>query len=296
MDNKSKRILFFGFGDVGYKCLKYMLDNNYNVVGVFTHDRDPHENDWFQTAESLALSRSIPVFKPASLKDPKWAQEVEKLSPDLILSLYYRNRIPESVFSQARLGAYNMHGSYLPSYKGRAPLNWAILNGENYTGVSLHVLEKDFDTGDIVARKKVDISPDDYVGDVQPKVSAAAVEIFAQTLPKLLDSSAERIKQSRLQGESSYFGKRRPEDSRIDFSKSAAQIRNLVRAVSRPFNGAFFDKDGKRYILWRADVEPSADNSIAGAILENAPERLKVAAKGGVLASRDFQIIDIPQD
>ena len=296
MDSRSQRILFFGFGDVGYKCLKYMLDNNYNVVGAFTHDRDPHEKDWFETAESLALARSIPVFKPKSLKDPKWAQEVEKLSPDLILSLYYRNRIPESIFSQARLGAYNMHGSYLPSYKGRAPLNWAILNGENYTGVSLHVLEKDFDTGDIVARKKVDIAPDDYVGDVQPKVSAAAVEIFSQTLPKLLDASAERIKQSQLQGESSYFGKRCPEDSRMDFSKSAAQLRNLVRAVSRPFNGAFFDKDGRRYILWKADVEQLLPDAQAGSVLAQQPDCLKVAAKDGVLVSKDFQIIDIPQD
>lgn len=294
MGKRDARIIFFGFGDVGYKCLKFMLENGYNVVAVFTHDRDAHEADWFATPESLAKQYGIPVYKPKTLKDAVWAQTVKELSPDLILSLYYRNRIPEEIFRQARLGAYNLHGSYLPSYKGRAPLNWAIINGENYTGVSLHVLEKDFDTGDIVARKKVDILPDEYVGDVQPKVSAAAVEMFSETLPKLIDSTAKRISQSSIAEKSSYFGKRTPEDSRIDFSKSAKDIRNLIRAVSRPFNGAFFDLCQRRYRIWRAGIAPKTEDLPAGQIRSIGKNEIVFAAKDAYLVSTDFEITDLP--
>lgn len=119
MENKP-RILFFGFSDVGYKCLKLLLDKGCDVIGVFTHDTDPHEAHWFKTPESLAKENFIRVFKPTTLKTEKWFRKVKYMKPDLILSLYYRNFIPEEIFSLAKLGAYNMHGSYLPSYRGRA--------------------------------------------------------------------------------------------------------------------------------------------------------------------------------
>lgn len=295
MQKHDARIVFFGFGDVGYKCLKYMLENGYNLVAVFTHDCDAHEKHWFETPESIAKKFGVEVFKPKSLAGGQWAEVVKNLKPDLVLSLYYRNRIPEEVFSQARLGAYNLHGSYLPSYKGRAPLNWAIINGENYTGVSLHVLERDFDTGDVIARKKVEISDGDYVGDVQPKVSQAAVEMFVKTLPKMIDNTVVRLNQAQLEGESSYFGKRTPEMGRIDFSKSAREIRNLIRAVSRPFNGAFFDVGNKRYTVWRADVCPAIGGKAAGEIVDESGRKLVFAAKDGCLVSEDFEISDIVQ-
>ena len=141
MENRP-RILFFGFSDVGYRCLKLLLDKGCDVIGVFTHDADPHEAHWFQTPESLAKENFIRVFKPGTLKTEKWFRKVRYMKPDLILSLYYRNFIPEEIFSQARLGAYNMHGSYLPAYRGRAPLNWSIINGEDHCGVTLHTIEK----------------------------------------------------------------------------------------------------------------------------------------------------------
>ena len=150
MINTEARIVFFGFSDVGYRCLKYLWDQGCNVVAVFTHDTDAHETEWFETPESFAKKEFIDVFKPTTLKTEKWFRKIKYMKPDLILSCYYRNFIPEEIFSQAKFGAYNMHGSYLPTYRGRAPLNWAVINGEDYTGVSLHVMEKSFDTGDIV--------------------------------------------------------------------------------------------------------------------------------------------------
>ena len=158
------------------------------------------------------------------------------MKPDLILSLYYRNFIPEEIFSQAKLGAYNMHGSYLPTYRGRAPLNWSIINGESYCGVTLHTLEKKFDTGEIVEQEKVEFGPDEYVGDIQPRVSAAAVRVLEKALPSLLAGNPKTFKQD--ESKASYFGKRTPEDGRIDFTKTAREVFNLIRGVSKPFPGA----------------------------------------------------------
>jgi len=247
----KKRILFFGFSDVGYKCLKLLLeDRRVQVIGVFTHDTDPHEKQWFETPEALAKSRGIAVYKPQSLKGEEWAKLVTGLAPDIILSLFYRNFIPPQIFGSARLGAYNMHGSYLPTYRGRAPLNWAIINGENYGGVSLHVLEKSFDTGDIVGQKKVRFGKREYAGAIQPRITAAAQSVLKRALPSLLKGSPRLKKQD--DSKATYFGKRTPEDGRLDFSKPAKDVFNMVRALGKPFPGAFTDAFGRRLIIWQA--------------------------------------------
>ncbi|MBO5255841.1 MAG: formyltransferase [Opitutales bacterium] len=292
MNVKDAKIVFFGFGDVGYKCLKYLLENDYFVLAVFTHDFDKNEKEWFNSPESLAKEYGIDVFKPNNLKSAKWIRKFKYIKPDLILSLYYRKRIPEEIFSQAQIGAYNLHGSYLPSYKGRAPLNWAIINGENYTGVSLHKLEKDFDTGDIIDRKKVEFSQDEYVKDIQPKVSQAALDIFTKNIDNLILNKIKPVKQSEICDTStSYFGKRTPEDSRIDFTKSTFEIINLIRAVSYPFNGAFFEDAKCRYILWEADAIKKETSYPTGIILERTPEMLVVSTKDGFLQCKKYEIL-----
>ena len=268
MENRP-RILFFGFSDVGYRCLKLLLDKGCDVIGVFTHDADPHEAHWFQTPESLAKENFIRVFKPDTLKTEKWFRKVRYMKPDLILSLYYRNFIPEEIFSLARLGAYNMHGSYLPAYRGRAPLNWSIINGEDHCGVTLHTIEKKFDAGEIVDREKVAFGPDEYVGEIQPRVSAAAVSVLERALPSLLAGNPNLEKQD--ESKASYFGKRTPEDGRIDFSKSAREVFNLVRGVSRPFPGAFAEIGGRRYTIWRAKPLEDFKGGRAGEIVSREP-------------------------
>lgn len=286
---KKPRVLFFGFSDVGYKCLKLLLERGCNVVGVFTHDTDPHEKQWFESAESLARQNDIPVYKPKSLKSKEWEDLAKALKPDLILSLYYRNFIPPSIFKLAKLGAYNMHGSYLPAYRGRAPLNWSIINGEDHCGVTLHVLEEGFDTGDMVDRQRVDIAPDEYVADVTPRITKAAVDVLGRSLDSLLSGKPKLEKQDL--SKASYFGKRTPEMGRIDFSKSVLEVFNLVRAVSRPFPGAFFDLGGERIRVWRGHVGgelPEQDKGkICGKILSEEP--LKVACSDAVFEIDEFE-------
>ena len=286
MSAAKPRIMFFGFSEVGYQCLKLMLDRGCDVVAVFTHDADPHEAAWFKTAESLAGERGIPVFKPKSLKGGEWAETVAGLKPDLILSLYYRNLIPPSIFSQASLGAYNMHGSYLPAYRGRAPLNWSIVNGEDHCGVTLHVLEEGFDTGDIVDAERVEIGPQEYVGDVVPRIAAAAVSVLSRSLDSLLAGNPKLSPQD--VSKATYFGKRTPEDGRIDFTKPARDVFNLIRAVSRPYPGAFFERDGRKVLVWRATVDGPVGGAAPGSVVCENP--LKVACADSFIVSDDFEV------
>ncbi|MBR7105519.1 MAG: formyltransferase [Opitutales bacterium] len=284
MRNKDKKILFFGFSDIGYQCLKYLIDEEYYVIGVFTHDTDPHEKQWFKTAESLAKENFIPVFKPSTLKTEKWYRKVKYMQPDLILSLYYRNIIPEEIFSQAKFGAYNMHGSYLPTYRGRAPLNWAIINGENYSGVSLHVLEKTFDTGAIVDQERVEFSENEYVADIQPRITDAGVKLFKRSLEKLLDGNPQTTPQD--ESKATYFGKRTPEDGRIDFNKSAKEVYNLIRALSKPFPGAFAKINGTDTTIRRAKIGDATDLP-AGTIANTSP--LAIACSDKLIVVEEFE-------
>ena len=162
-----------------------------------------------------------------------------------------------------------MHGSYLPSYRGRAPLNWSIINGEDHCGVTLHTIEKKFDTGEIVEQEKVDFGPDEYVGDIQPRVAAAAVRVLEKALPSLLAGNPSKTPQD--ESKASYYGKRTPEDGRIDFSKSAREVFNLIRGVSKPFPGAFADIEGKRYTIWRARPLEDFKGGRAGEIVSREP-------------------------
>src|SRR5256884_9872409 len=162
---------------------------------------------------------------------------VTQLHPDFLFSFYYRSLLGAPLLTAARRGALNMHGSLLPKYRGRAPVNWAIVRGERETGATLHYMVERADAGDIVDQLAVPILADDDAREVFNKVTVAAETILARSLPGLVAGSAPRRAQVIEPGQ--YFGRRRPEDGRIDWSRPALQIHNLVRAVAPPFTGAF---------------------------------------------------------
>jgi methionyl-tRNA formyltransferase len=277
----SPRVLFFGYSEVGYATLELLLNRRVTVAGVFTHTDDGHETQWFRSVPKLAAAHHLPVFTPDSLKEPIWDERIRELRPDLILSMYYRNMIPTRLLNLAPLGAFNMHGSYLPRYRGRAPLNWAIINGEDHTGVSLHVMVKEADAGDLVDQEKIPIGPEETAAAVLPRIRAAAVIVLSRQLDGLLAGRAPRSVQDHTLA--TYFGKRTPEDGRMDWTKSAREIFNLVRALSQPFPGAFTDViiEGKtsRLLVWRVQPQPAASPSnTPGTILRLQP--LTIACGG----------------
>ncbi len=243
-------IAVFGYSDTGHACLKLLLDRGENVVLIATHEDSPGEHRWFPSVAELARSRGIePVMFPDD-GSPEAVDRVRAASPELLFSFYYRGVLPEETLAIPRLGAYNMHGSLLPRYRGRAPVNWAVLKGESRTGATLHVMTARPDAGDIVDQEAVPIGPDDTATEVQRRVTAAAVRILERRLEDLKAGRAPRRPQE--ESAATRFGRRQPEDGRIDWTRSAREVHDLVRAVTHPYPGAFTDVfgGGKTY-LWR---------------------------------------------
>jgi len=243
-------ILVFAYHDVGYACLDALIENDEYIVAVITHEDNPTEEIWFRSVADLAAEYDIPVYTPESVNTPEWIERIRSWEPDLIFSFYYRNMISEEILGIPRLGAFNMHGSLLPKYRGRVPINWAVLHGERETGVTLHHMVKRADAGDIVDQERVPIGPDDTARDVFAKAVGAARIVLERNLASLTGGTAPRRKQD--EAHASYFGGRKPEDGRIDWTKDAQTIYNLVRAVAHPYPGAFTEIDGKRLFLWWA--------------------------------------------
>jgi methionyl-tRNA formyltransferase len=243
------RIAVFAYSDTGHACLKFLLERGEEVVLVVTHADDPKEPRWFGSVAELARDNGL---KPTILdgpREPDAITRVEELKPDLLFSFYYRGILPEMLLRLPRLGAFNMHGSLLPKYRGRAPINWAVLRGETVTGATLHVMTEKPDAGDIVDQEEVPIGPDDTAGEVQTRVTAAAVKILERRLEDLKAGTAPRHPQDESQATT--FGRRGPEDGRIGWNRSAQEVHNLVRAVTHPYPGAFTDIFGAKTYVWK---------------------------------------------
>lgn len=226
----------FGYGDVGVRCLATLLAREIDVPLVVTHEDDISEVQWFASLARFAQERDIPVVTSQSIDSSQLYARVAACRPEFIFAFYYRAMLPQRLLALASSGALNMHGSLLPKFRGRAPVNWAIIEGEARTGASLHYMTAKPDAGAIVGQRAVPILPDDTALDVFRKVCVAAEMVLHEALPRLLNGDIEVIEQNLAAG--SYFGARRPEDGTIDWSESAQRVHDLVRAVAPPFPGA----------------------------------------------------------
>jgi methionyl-tRNA formyltransferase len=256
------RILFFGYSEIGYECLDLLLTRGDNVVGLFTHEDNPNEKIWFKTPAVAARAKNVPIFTPEKIATPEWLEQIANLKPDLILSVYYRNMISTKVLALAPLGAFNLHGSLLPKYRGRAPINWAILHGETRIGVTLHRMVKAPDAGAIVDQEGVDIGPRDTAEEAFRKVLPCARKVISRQIDALLKGRAKETPQD--EAEMTYFGGRKPEDGRINWTQTSAQIFNLIRAVTDPYPGAFTDVKAARLMVWWAEPNSAAAREFTG--------------------------------
>ena len=237
------RAVVFAYHNVGVRCLSVLLAHGVEVALVVTHEDSPVENVWFGSVAKLAALHGIATITPADPNAAAIVARVASLAPDFLFSFYYRMMIKPPLLATARRGAYNMHGSLLPRFRGRAPVNWAVLAGERETGATLHRMLEKPDAGAILAQQRVPILPDDSAFEVFNKVTVAAEIALDDVLPRLLAGTASETPQDLSRG--SYFGGRRPEDGRIVWRQPARDIHNLVRAVAPPYPGAFCDfQDG----------------------------------------------------
>ncbi|HEY1250390.1 MAG TPA: formyltransferase [Thermoanaerobaculia bacterium] len=243
------RLAVFAYSDTGHACLEHLLAKGEHVVFLATHRDHPDEARWFPSVAELARGHGI---EPLVMENPLDSQSIVRLRvarPDLVLSFYYRRILPDEMLEEPPLGAFNMHGSLLPKFRGRAPVNWAIVKGETKTGATLHRMRARADTGEIVDQEEVPIGPDDTAIEVQRRVTAAAVQVLARRLEELKAGTAPATPQD--EAKATRFGRRRPEDGRIDWSRPAREVHDLVRAVTHPFPGAFTDLFGGKTFVWR---------------------------------------------
>ena len=243
----------FAYHDVGVNCLKALLHAGIQIDLVVTHQDDPNENVWFGSVAKLCEEQKIPCITPNANQLIDLIPQIQKLAPDYLFSFYYRHMIPAELLACAKIAALNMHGSLLPKYRGRAPVNWAILHGETQTGATLHIMEAKPDAGDIVGQSAVSIDANETATDVFSKVSQAAVRVMNQVLPDLVQGHVPR--KPNLLAEGSYFGGRKPADGQILWQQTAKQVHDLVRAVAPPYPGAFTDWQGRRMIVARTSPE-----------------------------------------
>ncbi len=295
MTEPEPGVVIFAYHDVGVECLDALISRGSRVIAVFTHRDNPEEKIWFRSVAQIARQHGIPVHTPDSVNTPEWIARLREMRPDIVFSFYYRNMICQDILDIPRLGAFNLHGSLLPKYRGRVPINWAVLNGETETGATLHWMVKRPDAGDIVDQEAVPIGPRDTARDVFIKVTAAARRVLERSLDAIRQGHAPR----RLQDESqaSYFGGRKPDDGRIDWHADARRIFNLIRALTHPYPGAFTDVqdaqmpraqgcagaadvEGRRFFVWWAEPRPDGAGR-PGQVVSVAPLRV-TAGKGSL--------------
>lgn len=290
MSPRPPRVVIFGYHDMGALGLRACLAQGADVVAVVTHADDPAEAVWFESVAALAARSGIPALTPRHPREPGLLEAVRALRPDLLFSFYYRRLLPPGLLALPRLGAINLHGSLLPRYRGRAPLNWVLVNGEAETGVTLHHMDEAADHGDIIAQRAVPIGPEETAPMLWRKLLAAAETLLLETYPLIAAGTAPRTPQDHAAATT--FGRRRPADGLVDWSAPAGRIHDLIRAVTHPFPGAFTFLDGRQVFLWAARPGPGTRAAEPGAVLGEEGAALRVAAGDGVVEVLRIQAAD----
>ena len=263
------KTIVLAYHNIGCAGIKALLSNGYEIQAVFTHKDDPNENIWFESVAELAAANNIPVYAPEDINHPLWEERIREMAPDILFSFYYRDMVGKEILDIPAAGCLNLHGSLLPLYRGRCPVNWVLINGEKETGVTLHYMTTRPDEGDIVGQKRVLITNNDTAMGLYHKLTDVTEELLSELLPVIREKKAPRTPQDNTRA--SYFGGRRPEDGLIDWRQDANTVRNLVRAVTRPYPGAFSFLNNRKCIFWDVSAVSSSRAETPGTVLSTDP-------------------------
>ncbi len=274
-----KDTVVFAYHDIGCAGIQALIDAGYVIKAVFTHADDPAENRFYASVAQLCAARGIAVYAPQQANHPLWVERIRALRPDFIFSFYYRNLLSDEVLGCAARGAFNLHGSLLPRYRGRAPANWVLVNGERETGVTLHRMVKRPDAGPILAQRRVSIAPDDTALTLHAKLREAASVMLGDCLPAL--ARGELVEREQDESQASYFGRRTPADGELDWKRPAFELANLVRAVTQPYPGAFAWHGDRKMLVWSAAALDIAHGKTPGTVVSAQP--LRIACGNGAL-------------
>ncbi len=291
------RIIFAGNQKIGCECLKYLIDRKEDVIAVFAIDEDywgkisgtSKGTEWFSSVGKMAEENGIITQYPEDVNSPETVQFIRGLKPDILFSVSWDQMIGEEILNIPTCGCINMHGSLLPKNRGHAPINWAIINGEKETGITMHYMVKRSDAGDIIGQRKVPIYFEDRAVDVYDKMVDAGVELFKDMFPLIKKGITPRTKQDISKG--NYCRRRRPDDGLIDWSKSAVEIYNWVRALTKPYPGAFTYFNEKKIYIWKVSIDNEVlEKAVPGKILKLVEGKgVKVATGAGCIVVKDIQ-------
>jgi len=278
------KAVVLAYHTIGCRGIEALLRNGFEISSVFTHKDEPGETIWFESVAQLAASRDIPVYAPEDINHPLWVKKIREFEPDVLFSFYYRHLVQSPILEIPLKGCLNLHGSLLPKYRGRVPINWVLVNGEKETGVTLHYMTPRPDDGDIVHQKQIPISENETARSLHEKAAAAASKMLDEILPRISDGSAPRAPQDHTAA--TYYGGRSPRDGEIDWTRSSTRVRDLVRAVTLPYPGAFSHVGDRKCLFWAiTEMEESGHKARPGTVLSVDP---LVIACGKGAVSVDF--------
>lgn len=290
---KAMRAVVLGYHTMGCLGFEALLAHGFEVAAVFTHRDDPREEVWWDSLAARAEARGVPVCFAEDVAGPAARDLIAAYAPDFLFSFYFRSMIPPDVLALAPRGALNLHGSLLPRYRGRAPVNWVLVEGESETGVSLHYMVEKPDAGDLVDQERVAIDAADTAFTLYGKLERAAQRLLDRALPALAAGTAKAVPLDLSQG--SYRGGRKPADGRIDWSWSARRIYDLVRAVTHPYPGAFTTLRGRRLLVWWALPVAGEPDAAPGTVTTVDAEGVTVAAGDGGVRLVTLQLEGQPE-
>lgn len=280
-------ILFMGGHELGAKTLEHLINNNVNVVGVVVSKND---NDWYRGVDEVADKFNLNLYEEKNINDQNFLNKIKSLNLDLIVCVNFDQILKKDIINLPTIGCINTHASLLPKYRGRAPLNWAMINGEKYSGVTVHFIDEGIDTGDIILQEKIKIDEDDYICDLLNKVKNTYPKIVLNAIHSLENNNINLIKPDLSKG--FYVNKRNKDDGKIDFSKPSKDIMNFIKAISKPYPGAFLYHNNKKIIIWRAHLDynilPQYENLDIGTVVFNN-SNLLIKLKDAMLIVTDYE-------
>ena len=291
-DQKNIRIVFMGTPDFAVASLDILVQNGYNVVGVITAPDKPAGRG-LQLQQSAvkqyAVSKGIHVLQPEKLKNPAFLEELQALKADLQVVVAFR-MLPEIVWNMPPLGTINVHASLLPNYRGAAPINWAIINGEKQSGVTTFKLQHEIDTGDILFSQSVDIRDDETAGELHDDLMATGAGLLLKTVQALASGNAKETPQAHIKAEDiKHAPKIFKEDCQIKWEQPVEQVYNLVRGLS-PYPAAWTTLNGKGLKIFKATREHAKPGVAPGEVISDNKTYLKIAAADGYLSLLEIQL------
>ena len=298
MRKEDLRIVFMGTPSFAVESLKALVENGYNVVGVITMPDKPAGRGYkMQPSEvkKYAMAHNLFLLQPEKLKDEVFLNELQQLKADLQIVVAFR-MLPEVVWNMPRYGTFNLHASLLPQYRGAAPINWAIINGEKETGVTTFFLSHEIDTGKIIFQEKVPIADTDDAGSLHDKLMTVGAGMVLKTVDAIIDGSVNAVSQNELiaaEADLHPAPKIFKETCRINWQETPEKIHNLVRGLS-PYPGAWteFEMSEGNWAnlkIYKTEIIDANHNLSAGSILSDGKSYMEVAVKGGYIRIMELQ-------